>query len=156
MMASRTRIAYIAGVIVVAAILGIAAPAFATSLSGVNSHSVPLTVYGNTTSYPGTNGYQDHIGPGYLMFWTDNLTLAQHIPSAGTTVTGTVADGLVNGTTYHYNCYGPNIVQTEPASNGPPHLSGGDISYTTPPGPGYVLVVIDLAQYCQLAYVTNG
>ena len=154
MMISRTRIAYTAGVVVVAAILGIAAPAFANSLSGINSHSA--TVYGNTTTYPGSPGYQDHVGPGYLTFWTNNLTLAQHIPPPGATVTGTMTDTLANGTTYYYDCFGPSIIQSEPASSGPPHMTGGSVSLNTPPGPGYVLVVIDLSQYCQLTSITNG
>ena len=155
MMASRTRVVYTAGVIVLAAILGIAAPTFAASLTGVNSHSAQLALYGNAKTYPGSPGYQDHAGPGYELFWTNNLTLASNIPPPGTTVTGTVADTLVNGTTYHYDCYGPNIVDHVPAGSAP-HFTGGDMSFKTPPAPGYVLVVIDLSQYCKLASVTNG
>jgi hypothetical protein len=155
MMFSRTRIAYTAGVVIVSAILGIAAPAFAASLSGVNAHSAQLIVYGNTSTYPGQPGYQDHNGPGYEMFWTNNITLASHLPPPGTTVTGTVVIKDASGTVSNYDCYGPNIVETEPAGTPLPKMAG-DVSFTTPPAPGYVLVVIDMSQYCQLTSVTNG
>jgi hypothetical protein len=143
-------LAYTAGIISLSVLLGLTIPAVATSVAAINSHSTQLDLF------PGSPGYQDHIGPGYLTFWTNNATLASNLPPPGQTVTGTIGVGLANGTTYHYNCYWPNIVDREPAGTLPPKNLGGNESFTTLPAPGYVLVVIDLSQYCQLTNVTNG
>jgi hypothetical protein len=149
-MISRTRLAYTAGVAFLAFLLGVTIPAFATSLSSFNSHSLSLS------QTPGSPGYKDHIGPPYEMFWTTNTSLLTNLPPPSNTVTGTTGFGLANGTFYHYDCYGPNIVATEPAGTPRPSwANGGNMSFTTPPAPGYVLIIIDMSQYCKLVSVTN-
>ena len=148
-MISRTRLAYTAGVAFIAFLLGVTIPAFATSLSTFNSHSLTI----NQT--PGMPDFQDHGGPGFMMFWTKNTSLLTNLPPPGNTVTLTIGNGFANGTMKHYDCYGPNILDTEPAGTPLPKNMGGNMSYTTPPGPGLVLIIIDMSQYCKLVSVTN-
>lgn len=150
-MISRTRLSYTAGVAFLAFLIGVTLPAFATSLSSFNSHSLSVN------QLPGSPGYKDHEGPGYLIFWTKNATLAANLPLPTRTVTGTVTIKNVNGTVYNYDCYGPDIVDTEPAGTTHPQLGGNfSFPFTTPPAPGYSLVIIDLSHYCKLTGVVNG
>jgi len=89
-----------------------------------------------------------------MIFWTKNASLLTNLPPPGKTVIRTIGNGFANGTMQYYDCYGPNILDTEPAGT-PPPKNMGNMSFTTPPAPGDVLIVIDMSQYCKLVSVTN-
>jgi hypothetical protein len=141
-MISQRRVAYTTAVVSISLILGLITPTFIPALASLNSHSASIICV--------TNCSGDMNGPGYLSFWTSNVTqaLRQVVPPPGVAF-GTLkfSENFTDGTSRTWTCGNPIGTVSEPASN------SSQPTLQTTPAPGQVLIVIDMGPYCQL---TNG
>jgi hypothetical protein len=144
-MTSRKRVGYTTAVVAISLMLSLIAPTVVPAVASLNSHSATVVCV--------TNCSGDTNGPGYMSFWTSNVTqaLKEIVPPPGVGFgTLTIGENFTSGVSKTWTCGNPTGIVSQPVSN------SSQPTLQTGPEPGQVLVVIDMGPYCQLTNVTNG